>query len=363
MVAAVLSWSFEWLTSWSEVRDAAFQNRWMRWTEDSPASHVFFHPALAMAWIDTYLPLRDMQPRFLVAHSGSADVFLPLVRWRRNWRNAFQRLWVPVGYSDYDYHDPLSSEALDATGWASFWSAFLKECASRWRDDFDEILVPGIRDGCSGTGSEWTEAGVCPLSDLSECQSIADFTRRLRKSLRGDLGRQQRRLEQLGPVTYVVARGDDVEQAVASVTSLLEHHARRWPNAYKPPGLHRRLVSDALAAGVLHMSELRLSSRAISWHLGFIWRGRYYYYLPAMDPEYAQYSPGKLHLLKCVEDAIRLRLRIFDHLRGVESYKNGWCDQVTTLKALRHAGQRPMNSARNWWADCAKPWLRRSAAA
>lgn len=55
--------------------------------EEAWTSHVFFHPALARAWVDTYLPLQDMRPLFAVVENGGTTAVLPLVLWRRNWKN------------------------------------------------------------------------------------------------------------------------------------------------------------------------------------------------------------------------------------------------------------------------------------
>ena len=69
-------------------------------------AHVFFHPALCMAWLETYRPIRKLEPLFCIGDSNHNHFFLPLVLWRKNWKNAFQKVIVPVGYSDFDYHEP-----------------------------------------------------------------------------------------------------------------------------------------------------------------------------------------------------------------------------------------------------------------
>jgi hypothetical protein len=101
----------------------AFQADWLRAADEAFTSHVFFHPALAKVWIETYKHLQDIRPRFLLARSPAGSAILPLVLWRRNWKNAWHRLLVPVGYSDYDYHDPLATGDPVAFDWRSFWAS------------------------------------------------------------------------------------------------------------------------------------------------------------------------------------------------------------------------------------------------
>jgi len=64
-----MSWKFHWLTKWDEIWHEDFVSQWQRWLDESPSAHVFYHPALVRAWIETYLPLRDIRPCFLVAEA------------------------------------------------------------------------------------------------------------------------------------------------------------------------------------------------------------------------------------------------------------------------------------------------------
>jgi hypothetical protein len=125
-------WKFHWLTRWEEIWDEGFVRQWQAWLDESPSAHVFFHPAMVKAWMETYLPLRDLLPCFLIAESAAHIVFFPLVFWRRNWKNAFQKLLIPVGYSDYDYHDPIvvGLKTEESIGMNSFWADF------QWADLF-----------------------------------------------------------------------------------------------------------------------------------------------------------------------------------------------------------------------------------
>lgn len=324
--------------------------------EEAWTSHVFFHPALARAWVDTYLPLQDMRPLFAVVENGGTTAVLPLVLWRRNWKNVFLREVIPVGYSDFDYHDPiLVGEELDlhSTG---FWTSLIAEI-NQLGVGQDGIQLTGIRAGLAGEGGGWGAEAMCPFCDISRYQESGKYLPSLKASLRGDLRRQMRRLEEQGCVGYHVYQENELHAALEALPGFLDLHALRWPNAYKAPDFHANILRLGHPQGVVHFSELRLNDQAISWHLGFVDHKRYYYYLPAIDPAFQRFSPGKVHLLKCVEDAIRRKMFIFDHLRGEESYKSGWTEDYVQLKKLEVVRGSMASGVKRFLADHIKPML------
>jgi CelD/BcsL family acetyltransferase involved in cellulose biosynthesis len=353
-------WKFDWLTTWEELSAPTFQDQWRRWSEESPTSHVFYHPEAAAAWIETYRPIRELEPLFAVARRGPTKIFLPLVRWRRNWKNAWQRMIVPVGYSDFDYADPLLIGDPKGMDWTSFWSALAKKIETQWGRGCDEVNIAGIRESVVGADNgHWSADAVCPYSDVSADTCIDEHLKKLPKSLRGDVNRQQRRLSSIGQLEYHIYSQAELEVASISLDRFLEVHRQRWPNAYKAPGFHLRLLSRGLAAGFGRFSELRLNAEPISWHLGFIWKDRFYYYMPAFDPAFREYSPGKVHLLYCIEAAIQKKCTIFDHLRGEDAYKAGWATSTTTLRKLAWRNRAAVSETKRWLVDSARQLVSR----
>ena len=350
-------WRFEWVTSWNDIKAESFQKQWQRWSDEAFNSHVFFHPALARAWIDTYLPIRDIRPAFLIGRSADATAFFPLVLWKQNWKSAWRRLLVPVGYSDYDYHDPLVVGDASSFVWAAFWDAFLREIETRWSSSFDRLQIEGIRQPCAPQEVAWKQGENCPFRDISAYLTIKDFLSSVSRNLRGDLGRQQRRLAKVGYSHLHVYSGEEIEPARGALSSLLKHHAEHWPKAYKAPGFHERLLREGLTAGVLHFSELQVAERPISWHFHFIWRDRFYAYMVAADKEFSEYSPGKIHWSFCMEAAINMRLQVFDFLRGEESYKSGWANEVVPLRKLMMERKGPSTRLKKWLVTSVKPRL------
>lgn len=345
---------FEWITDWNEIYSESFQQQWLSWHTAASEHHVFFHPALCLAWIDTYRPLRDIKPMFCIARKNNTLIFIPLVYWKKNWKNAFQRVIIPVGYSDFDYHDPIVNGGTDVDI-ETFFSELVVQIKNNF--SFDKILINGIRSQVNFDG--WKqEADICPYCNLSAIENQEAFLKTLKTSLRGDLNRQMRRLTEHGHVDLYTYRVDTLDQALETLPQFLDLHAKRWPQAYKAPGFHRTLLAKGLQAGIVDFTELRVGGEAISWHLGFSDQQRYYYYMPVIHPDYSSLSPGKLHLLFLVSKAIQNKIHIFDHLRGDENYKTGWTNSVQHLYCYTERTHRKTGIIRNWLTDELKQKLK-----
>ncbi|MBQ3238903.1 MAG: GNAT family N-acetyltransferase [Bacteroidaceae bacterium] len=317
-----MKWEFSALEDWNEVWSDEHLEQWTKLLYSSPTSHVFFHPDLVRIWVETYLPLRDFHPIFVWGNSDDNKVFIPLVLWRKDWRGAFMRSIVPVGYSDYDYHDPLWQKTCEGDDLSFFW-----DCLLSFLESFgaDEIVLSGIREHCSLSNDLWIRDEMCPSLDVSKIHGEGELMLFLGTKLRGDIRRQLRRLKEKGCLRYVEYASTE-ELPDTLFENFMEAHSRRWPNAYKPPHFHEKLVASRSLDGPIHFSAMLLDGIAIAWHLGFEFQNTYYYYMPAGNPDYAKYSPVKIHLYHLMVRAINRGYVLYDHLRGDETYKSGWSD-------------------------------------
>lgn len=290
---------------------------------DTP--YVFSHPVMLRAWWNTYIPLRSMKPLFITGHSedGNKCVF-PLVLWRRNWKNAFLNVLVPIGYSDFDYHDPLLLYQLTENDKILFWSElseFLYKNVS-----FDKLILDGISDNLSLKSADWMTNEICPMLRLEGINCEEDLMKFFKTSLRGDIRRQIRRLSEIGEL-QLVEYTDFESVESATFDTFMCQHSLRWPNAYKAPHFHENLLRLGLKSHCVHFSVLKAGENEVAWHLGFQHKGRYYYYMPAGHQNYLKFSPAKIHLFFLVRRAVENGLKIFDHLRGEENYKSGWSNE------------------------------------
>lgn len=308
-----MSWKFE-------IIDGIDCN-WTQFVESAECSHVFFHPSLVKAWLDTYTPLRRMQPFLVRAIDGDNEALLPMVLWHRNWKNAFQNVIVPVGYSDFDYHDPIFTIKPTDETLRDFWIELFEELSKYF--NYDQLTTDGITDAFAPSGLGWKQGEICPLLHLDEIRNESDLMNFFKTSLRGDIRRQIRRLEEIGPLKMREFNSWE-EIPTQTFQEFIRQHSMRWPKAYKAPHFHENMLRNGLKAGTVHFSTLNVGETEIAWHLGFACRGRYYYYMPAGHQDFFKFSPTKIHLFFLVRRAVEQRYTIYDHLRGEENYKSGW---------------------------------------
>lgn len=332
-------WKFEVIEDWEKVWGERHLAEWSYLLSQSPTSHVFYHPILAKIWVDTYMPLRRLSPIFIWGESVTGNkAFLPLLLWRRDWKGAFLQSIIPVGYSDYDYHDPLFDHSPDDAELSAYWDYLLTLLHTY---DADEVLLNGFRNRCLSSDGTWEQGEICPSLDLTKIDSEEALMAFLGTKLRGDIRRQIRRLDEMGNLRFVeYASVKDIPDGLFE--QFMEAHRLKWPNAYKAPHFHERLVAACASNGPIHFSAMMLDDTPIAWHMGFEWQGIYYYYMPAGNPDYLKQSPVKIHLYHLILRAIERGYTLYDHLRGDETYKSGWSNglQYVNNKTI-HSGSVP----------------------
>lgn len=328
-------WKFTVESEWQNIWGDEYQERWLRILETSPYTHVFFHPTLVRVWVDSYLTNRKMLPIFVWGKAGDGtEVFFPLILWYKNWKHAFYKVIVPVGFSDYDYHDPLFSREIEEVSKQSFWQK-LTELLSLY--NVDELCIDGIRDALVHNNHKWEREVICPHLNLAQFSNEAELYSFLKPDLRRSTKRRMRRLNEINPLTVVEYDGNVPDSVYLEFINV---HSKKWPNAYKAPGFHKKMIDNCSLQGPIHFSTLRLGEINIAWCLGFKYHSVFYYYMAVSDPEYASYAPSAIHLCKLVLHAIGDELLLFDLLRGDESYKNNWSNAACYVYCLKIQSDR-----------------------
>ena len=317
--------------SWKFDISSDIRYDWGELVETSECSHVFYHPSLVRAWIETYKPLRKITPFIIHATDGDNLAVLPMTLWQRNWKNVFQRAIVPVGYSDFDYHDPIFLHKPSTDSLAEFWEGVVKAIGQQF--SFDTLTTDGVTDSMIADSLQWQRGEICPLLRLDDIHTENELMTFFKTSLRGDIRRQIRRLEEIAPLKFTEYHSWE-EIPSTTFNEFMRQHTMRWPNAYKAPQFHENLLKEGLRAGVIHFSTLSVGDTEIAWHLGFTFRGRYYYYMPAGNQDYFKYSPTKIHLFYLVRRAVELGYSVYDHLRGEENYKSGWSNDSQYVNTM-----------------------------
>ena len=318
-------YKFNFITDWETIWSDDFQNQWLKWFEESEEANIFFHPEFVKVWIETYKPIRDIKPIFCIAKDTQNNtIFLPLVSWSKNWKSAFEKVIVPVGYSDYDYNFPLINGEINNINWDVFWEKLFIEIKNNFKNNFDTINLNGIKEGFisnkNNFGCEIDD--ICPIINIKAFDNYDKLMMSLKSKERGDIKRQEKRLREIGKFEFKVYNINEKEKAIETLSYILYHHTLKWPNAYKASNYHKNLIEKILPIGFMHMSEILIDQKSISWIISFMYKGTYYFYMPTFIEEFRKFSPGKVHMFLCIKDCFEKNFRFFDMLKGAEDYKN-----------------------------------------
>jgi len=154
-------WKLSVFTKWDDVDDPVFFENWKKWYESVPLNQVFSHPVLIKTWTDCYRKFQNLEPLYCVAQTGDTVFFLPLICWYRNWKNAFLKIVVPAGFSDYNYHDPLVTAAPSPELLRSFWSLIQQKVLAGSQTEYDMVDMDGMH--FPGMHMRWEKDEACPL--------------------------------------------------------------------------------------------------------------------------------------------------------------------------------------------------------
>ncbi len=91
---------------------------------------------------------------------------------------------------------------------------------------------------------------------------------------------------------------------------------------------------DSIGAARVHVSALAAGDTLLAVHLGFADAKRFYYYVPAYNPEFQADSPGQLLIYELVRQAAQAGVEVFDMLRGDYPYKWRLTDTSVGLRRL-----------------------------
>jgi CelD/BcsL family acetyltransferase involved in cellulose biosynthesis len=191
---------------------------------------------------------------------------------------------------------------------------------------------------------------VYPVIDLRD--GLKPFVASLSANERSNLRRKQKHLEELGGVSYErVSSSQDVERAMQVLIHL---HQVRWERRgtvgvfgdERRRRFHRDIVRAFSEKGWVRLDFLLLDGEAIAGVYGYTYRGRYSFYLPALNPTIgARTSPGILLLFRCIEEAVREGCTEFDLLRGAADYKMAWATNLRRCITLRYYNRHLRSAA------------------
>lgn len=317
-------YKFEFITDWDKIWSDDFQKEWLNLIENVENENIFFHPLFVKVWVETYLPIRDIKPIFCIAKDEQNNtIFLPLVLWNKDWKSAFEKVIVPIGYSDYDYHDPI---VFGEINYKIFIQELIIEISKKFKFDYfftDDIL--SLIDTKKVNLINNIEA---PFIELDKFNSFEDYLSFVSKSTRKEYRKNNKNLNELGSFEFKCLNKSD---ALNTLDKMLAVHTLRYPNAYKAPNFHKHILNILMEKNLIHFSVISINEKIISWRIGFIFKDKYYSYMPVFENDYSNYSVSKLHMIYVIEDLIQKDFKIFDLMRGAKDYKKSFSTNTKEL--------------------------------
>jgi CelD/BcsL family acetyltransferase involved in cellulose biosynthesis len=200
------------------------------------------------------------------------------------------------------------------------------------------------------SGEGWTEALGGNLVRRERNPTLAldwsswdDYLASRSANFRQQVRRRERRLARQHELRFRLTTSEETLEADLGVLFAL--HKARWRDEASPAlresrqSFHREFASQALKRGWLRLWFLELDGRpAAAWY-GFRCGDIESYYQAGRDPSWDNHSVGLVLLAHTIRSALEDGMREYRFLRGAESYKNRFTDDMGELETfLVHRG-------------------------
>lgn len=338
--AVASGWQFEWYDTWDEIWSGAVSDRWEQLLARDTSAHVYHDPRLVRAWAETHGRAEGARPMVGVGtDSAGRDVLVTWAVTEQRGRYVRRRSLGHVGDAFFAYHDPLvADEHAVAIDWRSFWQAARHAIGA----GVDQALLRFVHDRYAPDGRPSERS---PVLDLGGLADLDGALARCSANHRTDVRRRLRRIREAGDVAFAVLEGP-----AAVDVALQDFHERFLPSycgawrsraegcMFDRPGVTafvERTITDGLRSGWAHYAMLSLNGRSIAWHIGLNFRRHVYWWIPAHDQTWQNYSPGKVVLALLIDHAIGRGASDLHLLTGAQRYKLDWRPEQTVLSAVR----------------------------
>lgn len=177
-------------------------------------------------------------------------------------------------------------------------------------------------------------AGNMPFIDTRTLDFESFFAGK-RKATLPDARRCERRLAEHGELSFGVIRDPTLlnqyvpQICTANTDRFAGSHAYGESQEWRP--VLEAFAENAQRDGTLELSGLFLDGRLLAAHLGFLYKGRRYYYMPYATGELSGLSPSKVLMSKLIEITFA-EGGVFCFGIGLYRYKLDWCQAVADSK-------------------------------
>lgn len=326
---------------------------------------IFYRHEFIRIWIDNFAPEARLRIITVRDSSGTLVAALPLMEERTRMYGMRVRQLCATANPHSCRFDLI---ALDAAKSAPLIFAHLDQDAS-----WDVLKLTDIPEGGNGwklfEAAEKSGSPTGTWLSLSSPyiplpQTFEELSARLQSKFKANVRRRRKKLEEKGQVTL-----EKVEGGVALDARLEEGfhlEAGGWKGergtamaqSKSTRGFYTELARTASHLGALSLYYLRVDGRAVAFHYGLTFGGRYLLLKPGYDEALKECSPGQLMMEEVLKDLSGKGLAEFDFLGPDMVWKRDWTDRVrahTWLFIFRRTSKgRLLRAAKFEWVPAVK---------
>lgn len=260
---------------------------------------------------------------------GKAVLIWPLARHK----NGLARMAEWIGGEHSHYQDVLVEDGPEAGAWTEqAWNHVLRTQGVdiMWLNHMnDDAALRPLIHRMQGVATFAEEAPYIEWSDWSDWPA---YYRERSRSLRKDLRRRRRRLEDKGEIEFrILTTRDEVVETLdwmlEKKTGWMERKGLRMHkgglDTDDTQAFHRAFIADACDDGIVRLAALTVDGEAIAADLLLLCGRTLVDYMAAFDHTWEQFAPGKL-LQEDVLKWSREQCDIYDFMPFGESYKYLW---------------------------------------
>lgn len=331
------------------ARFEALREEWTELLADSASDCIF----LTWEWLYTWWRhlAGDRRLHLILVRGGDGRLIAlaPLARRGARWKRLlpFPALeFLGVGSVGSDYLDLIIRRGEEQRALPVLAGAL---AGSGLMVDFSQVATAGSQAlalALQLCGDGWTAhrtpTDLCPYIDFSElpARNWESYLSSLGSAHRYNLRRRLKNLERQWRLGF--ERAATGEQRAEGIRNVMRLHALRWqsrgePGVFQDPAVvafHHELSARALARGWLRLYTLRLDDGVAAAWYGFHYHGVTSFYQTGFDPAFYKHSVGLVMMGLAIKSALEEGARVYDFLRGDETYKSLWACRERALIRL-----------------------------
>jgi CelD/BcsL family acetyltransferase involved in cellulose biosynthesis len=186
---------------------------------------------------------------------------------------------------------------------------------------------------------------------------------RLPRSVRSELGRRRRRLEERGRVTFEIATSARAEELEPLLAQGFEVETSGWKaergtaigSEVHLSGFYSDVARWAAARGWLRLAFLRLDGRALAFDFCLEHGDTHWLVKTGYDPAFRAFAPGKLLRREMIARAFREGLATYEMLGTDEPWKLEWTSATRSRELVQAFAPSLAGSLDHTWFAHGRP--------